>query len=244
MPYEPQQIISRNQDVERTIWERHIAPIIVRHNLRDKNDKLYQYRFVFGKGEMTEESVHLMVRKTMNFKEIFKDTLVQQGVPNFEPTEHYEVSYNLMEDVKWLSRKKQGEETKKAYAVKVDGMVITIDMDFKDVFRSFLKNLFDDGILPEFLEILRQDRPFIEESKSHDNTGDDQKDARSEIIEYAKRLDKAGNPLVNADFTSDSDDENTRISKHYNVTPDTLRKYTSDAGLLSPSKTGPKQTHQ
>lgn len=71
-----------------------------------------------------------------------------------------------------------------------------------------------------------------------------QKNAKSEIIEYAERRSKAGNPLVNADFTDDSDVEIARICKHYSIIRDTLRKYTSDAMLLSPSKTGPKHTHQ
>lgn len=75
-------------------------------------------------------------------------------------------------------------------------------------------------------------------------TADGQKPAKSEIFEYGKQREKDGKMLVNADFNSGRDDKIIGISRRYNLKLDTLRKYTRNFGLLSPSKTGPKQTHQ
>ena len=64
--------------------------------------------------------------------------------------------------------------------------------------------------------------------------------AKNEILSYAKNRYKNGNPLVRADFSSDTDATISAISKNNNVNPDTLRKYVQDASLLEPTKTGRK----
>lgn len=60
-------------------------------------------------------------------------------------------------------------------------------IDLRNIFRDFLNHVFANETLPEFLEMLRRDIPLVEELKSHDKITHLQKDARSEIIEYANR---------------------------------------------------------
>jgi hypothetical protein len=61
------------------------------------------------------------------------------------------------------------------------------------------------------------------------------------IINYAKKRQSEGNPLVAADFNVSPHPEILNICKNYNVVGDTLRRYCSKAKLLASSKTGRKQ---
>lgn len=114
-----------------------------------------------------------------------------------------------------------------------------IEQHISNVLRSLLfdahsfKSIFNETKPPNLIPVGDK-----ENMAPMDNDG--KGSAKEEILSYAKKRDKNGNPLVRGDFATDTDETIMAICKKYNVCPDTLRKYVQGNSLLKPSKTGAK----
>ena len=73
-------ILRKDENTERTIWNRFIQPIVDLHKLCDLPGKQFQYRFFPQPEEIIpEHQIHLMLRKTI--------TLCQPFLPGKDPAD-------------------------------------------------------------------------------------------------------------------------------------------------------------
>lgn len=156
----------RSQSIEKATWKEHIEPIVKLHGLKRLSGERFEYQFIDKK--IDEHAVRMMMQKTMFIKDLIKSTLRQHGIPEdeFEQIDPYDCSYDFKELL--YSLKDAGNRNAiKSVSIKIGEKILNIDIDFKEVFRSFLEDCFKDKTLPVFLEMLRGDfgSPLIEARK-------------------------------------------------------------------------------
>jgi hypothetical protein len=139
----PSTPIERDEAKERALWKKHIEPIINKHNLRTKEGKLFEYKFI--PKNIYNDDVLLILRRTMCICEAIE-------------FQEAEISDKLGTDnfiTKILCRLRDYEtDLQKAYR-KANGRQI----DLRIIFQDFFNELFTSQTLPEFLELLSREIP-------------------------------------------------------------------------------------
>jgi hypothetical protein len=144
---DPPPNVERSEEVERAIWEHHIAKrIIEKHNIRKADGSYFRYRFI--NKDVDEQDVLNMIWKTSALCK--KIDFAPDGVPDGSPNDPYTGPDNFTELVVCYLRDTDAGNTK---IPSNNGQLV----DLKDVFHIFLKDIFKEKNLPEFLEMLRRD---------------------------------------------------------------------------------------
>jgi hypothetical protein len=139
-------VIERSEATELAYWNKHIDPIIKKHNLKTDEGEYIQYKYF--ERSINEINVYVMLRKTV--LECRKIYFERKGVLRGEPYDPLEP----LED-------RLSEDLFKVVVIPLrDAQPGNSQVDYlREVFRSFLFELYENETLPEFLELLRRKDP-------------------------------------------------------------------------------------
>jgi hypothetical protein len=126
----------RDENQERSVWEKRIQPIVESHNLRSSYGERFEYVFLDSSGSFTELDIFKMKPRT---------SLCCEGLESDDFSK--EILGRLYNGITQV----RGKYTK---------------IDIKDRFIKLLNEVFSDGTLPHFLEFLGREKAPIDESST------------------------------------------------------------------------------